>query len=146
MITLNQTVTILEIFNKETTMNIQPNTETKPSLTLAVYDLVRKKLPELAKKYDGNKLNKEWTVEFGKKYAKITDSYSNIQGLRTRSVWGFIVLKECTVGGIDYKPGDLLKAASYKAPAKHARGNIMDGTADYDIWGPTYLPNRRSSW
>lgn len=127
-------------------MNIQPNTETKPSLTLAVYDLVRKKLPELAKKYDGNKLNKEWTVEFGKKYAKITDSYSNIQGLRTSSVWGFIVLKECTVGGIDYKPGDLLKAASYKAPAKHARGNIMDGTADYDIWGPTYLPNRRSSW
>ena len=127
-------------------MNIQPNTPAKPSLTLAVYDLVRKKLPELAKKYDGNKLNKEWTVEFGKKYAKITDSYSNIQGLRTSSVWGFIVLKECTVGGIDYKPGDLLKAASYKAPAKHARGNIMDGTADYDIWGPTYLPNRRSSW
>ena len=117
-------------------MNIQPNTETKPSLTLAVYDLVRKKLPELAKKYDGNKLNKEWTVEFGKKYAKITDIY--------HSVWGFIVLKECTVGGIDYKPGDLLKAASYKAPAKHARGNIMDGTADYDIWGLVYLPNRRS--
>ena len=126
-------------------MNIQSNTETKPSLTLAIYDLVRKKLPELAKKV-GNNNNKVWNVEFGKKYAKITDSYSNIQGLRTSSVWGFIVLKECTVGGIDYKPGDLLKAASYKAPAKHARGNIMDGTADYDIWGPTYLPNRRSSW
>lgn len=140
------TVTISETFNTETTMNIQPNTPAKPSLFLAIHELARKKLPELAKKYDGNKLNKEWNVEFGKKYAKITDSYSNIQGLRTSSVWGFIVLKECTVGGIDYKPGDLLKAASYKAPAKHARGNIMDGTADYDIWGPTYLPNRRSSW
>lgn len=126
-------------------MNIQSNTETKPSLTLAIYDLVRKKLPELAKKV-GNNNNKVWNVEFGKKYAKITDSYSNIQGLRTSSVWGFIVLKECTVGGINYKPGDLLKAASYKAPAKHARGNIMEGTARYDVWGPEYLPNSRTSW
>jgi hypothetical protein len=139
------TATISETFNKETTMILQPETQPKPSLTLAVYDLTRKKLPELAKKYDGNKLNKEWTVEFGKKYAKITDNY-DAAGHRMKSVWGFVVLKECTVGGIDYKPGDLLKAASFKAPAKHARGNIMDGTADYDIWGPTYLPNRRSSW
>ena len=143
MITLNQTVTISETFNKETTMNIQPNTETKPSLTLAVYDLVRKKLPELAKKV-GNNNNKVWNVEFGKKYAKITDSYSNIQGLRTSSVWGFVVLKECTVAGINYKTGDLLKAASYNAPAKHARGNIIDGTAKYDVWGPVYLPYGRA--
>jgi hypothetical protein len=126
-------------------MILQPETQPKPSLTLAVYDLIRRKLPELAKKL-GNTNNKEWNVEFGKKYAKITDSQSNIQGLRTSSVWGFVVIKECTVGGIDYKPGDLLKAASFKAPAKHARGNVLDGTADYDIWGPSYLPNRRTSW
>lgn len=139
------TATISETFNTETTMNIQPNTETKPSLFLAIHELARKKLPELAKKV-GNNNNKDWTIKFGKKYAKITDGYTNIQGVRTESVWGFVVLKECTVDGIDYKPGDLLKAASHKAPAKHARGNIMDGTADYDIWGPAYLPNRRSSW
>ena len=139
------TDTISETFNTETTMNIQSNTETKPSLFLAIHELARKKLPELAKKV-GNNNNKDWTIKFGKKYAKITDGYTNIQGVRTESVWGFVVLKECTVDGIDYKPGDLLKAASYKAPAKHARGNIMDGTADYDIWGPAYLPNRRSSW
>lgn len=126
-------------------MILQPETQPKPSLTLAVYDLARKKLPELAKKYDGNRLNKEWTVEFGKKYAKITDNYDT-SGCRVKSVWGFVVLKECTVGGIDYKPGDLLKAASFKAPAKHARGNLLEGTAEYDLYGPAYLNNPRSSW
>ena len=126
-------------------MILQPETQPKPSLTLAVYDLARKKLPELAKKYDGNRLNKEWTVEFGKKYAKITDNYDT-SGCRVKSVWGFVVLKECTVCGIDYKPGDLLKAASFKAPAKHARGNLLEGTAEYDLYGPAYLNNPRSSW
>lgn len=145
MTTKKITATISEDFNTETTMNIKPNTPGTPSLFLAIHELARKKLPELAKKVgDNNK--KDWTIKFGKKYAKITDGYTNIQGVRTESVWGFVVLKECTVDGIDYKPGDLLKAASHKAPAKHARGNIMDGTADYDIWGPTYLPNRRTSW
>ena len=35
--------------------------------------------------------------------------------------------------------GDLLKAATWKAPAKHARGNIIDGTARYGVYGPEYL-------
>lgn len=126
-------------------MNIQPTPEPKPSLTLAIYDLARKKLPELAKKV-GNTNNKEWKVEFGKKYAKITDIYTNGNGARLSSVWGFIVLKECTKAGINYKPGDLLRPASYKNPANHARGNILEGTARYDIWGPEYLPNSRTSW
>lgn len=112
-------------------MHIQTNTPAKPSITLAIYDLTRKKLPELSKKI-GNDNDKEWNVKFGKKYAKITDSY-------TTCVWGFVVLKDCIVSGLNYKSGDLLKAASANAPAKHARGNIMDGTADYTIWGPSYL-------
>ena len=122
---------------KKTSVKIETTTQPKPSLTLAIYDIVRKKLPELAKKVC-NTQDKEWNVKFGKKYAKIT-GYGNIQGLRTNSVWGFIVLKECTVGGIDYKPGDLLKAAG----AKHASGNIMNDTAKYDIWGPEYLSNNK---
>lgn len=126
-------------------MILQPETQPKPSLTLAVYDLARKKLPELAKKYDGNRLNKEWTVEFGKKYAKITDNYDT-SGCRVKSVWGFVALQDMTVSGIQYKRGDLLKAASYKAPAKHARGNLLEGTAEYDLYGPAYLNNPRSSW
>jgi len=124
-------------------MKLQSETQQKPSLFLAIHELARKKLPELAKKA-GNNDKKDWTIKFGNKYAKITDGYTNIQGMRIESVWGFVVLKECTVAGINYKTGDLLKAASYNAPAKHARGNIIDGTAKYDVWGPVYLPYGRA--
>ena len=59
-------------------------------------------------------------VSFGKKYAKvITDT----------TVWGFV----------DLSNGDLLKAASWVKPAKHSRGNILNGTAQYSVYGPTYL-------
>jgi len=36
--------------------------------------------------------------------------------------------------------------SAYKAPAKHARGNLLEGTAEYDLYGPAYLNNPRSSW
>lgn len=120
-------------------MKLQSETQ----ITSTINELIYKKLPELAKKV-GNTNNKEWNVEFGKKYAKIIESHGNFQGIKSNSVWGFVVLKECTVAGINYKTGDLLKAASYNAPAKHARGNIIDGTAKYDVWGPAYLPHGRS--
>ena len=64
------------------------------------------------------------TVKFGRKYAKLL---SNNGG----SVWAFV----------DMITGDLLKAASWATPAKHARGNIE--TAQYGrnyVWtGPNYL-------
>jgi hypothetical protein len=68
------------------------------------------------------------TITYGIKYAKI---------LSRDSVWGFVALtadpnKQQLVG-------DLLKAASWKTPAKHSRGNILDGTAAYGPYGPTYL-------
>ena len=43
---------------------------------------------------------------------------------------------------VDGKNGDVLKAASWKAPAKHARGNIFDannGLAKMQWTGPEYL-------
>ena len=65
-------------------------------------------------------------VEEGRKYIKI---------VKGGSVWGFIVK---TTGG-KFKRGDILKAASWAAPAtNHARGNVFDG---YQIhWtGPHYM-------
>jgi len=63
------------------------------------------------------------TVKFGRKYAKLL---SNNGG----AAWGFV----------DMTTGDLLKAASWSAPAKHARGNIA--SAEYGknyVWtGPNY--------
>jgi hypothetical protein len=43
---------------------------------------------------------------------------------------------------VDTKNGDVLKAASWKAPAKHARGNIFDsknGLGSMGEYGPAYL-------
>jgi hypothetical protein len=49
------------------------------------------------------------TVTYGKKYAKIIDR---------NSVSAFV----------DLSTGDILKAASWKIPAKHARGNVLSPT------------------
>ena len=61
------------------------------------------------------------TVTFGRKYAKILrDEYE---------VWGFVSLEN----------GDLLKPASWNKPATHSRGNVLNGTAVYDAYGPAYI-------
>lgn len=53
--------------------------------------------------------------------------------------WGFISRVDGDLKGAPIKKGDLLKCASWKSPAKHARGNILDGTARYTAYGPEYL-------
>jgi len=73
---------------------------------------------------------KELTVEVGQKYIRLW------QGT---SCWGFISRVDGDLKGSPIKKGDLLKAATWKAPAKHARGNIIDGTARYGVYGPDYL-------
>ena len=35
--------------------------------------------------------------------------------------------------------GDLLRSAGYNTPAKHSRGNIFNGTAQWEFFGPKYL-------
>lgn len=62
----------------------------------------------------------------GKRYTKITIKDSQ------ESVWAFI----------DNTNGDVLKPATFKVPAKHARGNIFDehnGTKTLSAYGPAYL-------
>jgi hypothetical protein len=72
----------------------------------------------------------ELTVEIGNKFIRLWDG---------TSCWGFISRVDGDLKGSPIKKGDLLKAASWKAPAKHARGNITDGTARYGVYGPEYL-------
>ena len=70
-------------------------------------------------------------IEEGRKYLKITKRL----GTQTM-VWGFIVKGE---DDKKFAQGDILKAASWAAPARNkARGNIFD---NYDVrWtGPNYL-------
>lgn len=74
--------------------------------------------------------NTDLTVEIGNKFIRLWDG---------TCCWGFISRVDGDLKGSPIKKGDLLKAASWKAPAKHARGNIIDGTARYGIFGPNYL-------
>ena len=68
----------------------------------------------------------------GTKYLKLATDNGN-------RVWGFVSLVDGTLKGAPVKVGDLLKAAGWRAPAKHSRGNILDGTAQYGPYGPSYL-------
>ena len=87
-----------------------------------------------------DKLNKqfpdqEYTISSGGgKYVRINHKSRKFGG---ESAWGFIALVDNPSKG--FQKGDLLKAAGYNTPAKHARGNILNGTAKYDKYSPTYL-------
>ena len=70
---------------------------------------------------------KDLSAKEGKKYIKI---------IKDNSVWGFIVN---TTDDKMFRYGDILKAASWAAPARNgARGNVFE---DYSVaWtGPNYL-------
>ena len=62
-----------------------------------------------------------------------------IKLIKDGSVWGFISRFDGDYKGVPIKKGDLMKAASRDSPAKHSRGNIIDGTAAYGVWGVNYL-------
>ena len=68
------------------------------------------------------------TIKPGRKYIKI---------VAESSVWGFIVN---TDSDSRFRRGDILKAASWAAPARNsARGNILDGGYTVRWTGPNYL-------
>ena len=73
---------------------------------------------------------KELVVEIGNKYIRLWMG---------TSCWGFISRVDGVLKGEPIKKGDLLKPATWKAPAKHARGNIIDGTAQWGEYGPSYI-------
>lgn len=70
----------------------------------------------------------ELSVKFGQKYAQVWKGHS---------IWAFVALTDEPAKA--QRVGDLLKPASWRAPAKHSRGNILTGTAAYDPYGPAYL-------
>jgi hypothetical protein len=58
-----------------------------------------------------------------------------------KSSYCFIVLRDFEKGGKQWKKGDILMAAGYKAPAfNKARGNVMENDYGNATWaGPGYL-------
>ena len=69
-------------------------------------------------------------VDKGNKYIRLWDG---------STCWAFVSMIEGELKGSPIKKGDLLKPASWKSPAKHSRGNIFDGTAKWEYYGPTYI-------
>ena len=67
----------------------------------------------------------------GRKFVKV---------LSDNSVWGFVGKADGEHKGIPFKKGDVFKAASWNAPAKHVRGSIFDENNSWYAWtGPNYL-------
>jgi len=76
-----------------------------------------------------DEFNEKITYKVGTKYIKVFREGG--------SVWGFVVN---TDNDKKFRKGDILKAASYNAPARNkARGNILDGGYTINWTGPLYL-------
>lgn len=92
------------------------------------------------------KVNKEIEDYYQKNYPSLSIELIEIKEnkrytklIQNGSVWGFISKYDGEFKGSRVKVGDLLKAASWSSPAKHSRGNIINGTASYNTYGPSYL-------
>ena len=78
-----------------------------------------------------DEFNKGLDIKMGRKFTKIMNG---------TSVWGFIANGDGVLKGIPYFKGDVFKAASWRAPAKHVRGTIFSSKTDWFRWtGPNYL-------
>jgi len=74
----------------------------------------------------------ELSLKPGRKFVKV------IEG---SSVWGFVSLVNGTHKGAPIFVGDIMKAAGWRAPAKHSRGSIFDAEMhkSFSWTGPNYL-------
>ena len=77
-----------------------------------------------------HRFKNELRITTGRKFDKI---------IHGSSVWGFVAKKAGVHKGIPYNVGDVFKAASWRAPAKWARGSIFNDTKFYRWTGPNYL-------
>ena len=92
---------------------------------------------EIQHSYDtwgGNRMNKvlDLKLKVGRKFIKV------VEGNR---VWGFVAKVDGTHKGLPMLKGDILKAATWRAPAKHSRGSIFDSEMhkSFSWTGPNYL-------
>jgi hypothetical protein len=71
--------------------------------------------------------NMELEISEGRKYIKVISARGEV----SKSAWCFI----------DKRSGDIFKAANWRAPAKHARGNVNtpESYQGYSWTGPYYL-------
>jgi len=94
-------------------------------LDLAISEYCRTLEKRLYAQFPGS--DTQFVYEIGKKYVKIINQYNGAQ----MSSHSFVVIGDQG----KFKHGDILKSASWKAPAKNfARGNVLTG--DYATISP----------
>lgn len=95
-----------------------------------VLDSDNKRMKEIKTK-SAIKFKEGLKVKPGRKFDKI---------MHGTSCWGFVAKKNGEHKGIPYFTGDVFKAATWRAPAKHVRGSIFYDGSDWYHWtGPNYL-------
>ena len=86
---------------------------------------------KLIKEASAVRFKKNLYVKSGRKFDKV---------IHDNSVWGFVAKTDGEHKGIPYFTGDVFKAASWAARAKHVRGSIFYDGSDWYHWtGPNYL-------
>jgi hypothetical protein len=121
--------------------NISNVTKTEKTMTkngLSFDDAMDNLLVKIQENYDkwGNRGNMDKQLELylkpGRKFIKV------VEGTR---VWGFIAKVDGVHKGLPMLKGDILKAATWRAPAKHSRGSIFDSEMhkSFSWTGPNYL-------
>jgi len=88
---------------------------------------------ELKREFEAGYSNLTWqpiTVTEGRKWFKL---------MHGTSAWGFLAKENGVYKGSVVQAGDLMKPANWKVPARHSRGNVLNGSARYQWTGPHYL-------
>ena len=118
-------------------------TITSPEILSFMDKIQKAKEADFAKKFPLLEIPK-YVCERGTKYIAIdVINHPNSSGYQGRSVFCFIAADDSTTKTLgSVKKGDVLKAAGYKTPAKHARGNIFntdEGMGGVGVYGANYL-------
>ena len=121
--------------------NISNVTKTEKTMTkngLSFDDAMDNLLVKIQENFDkwGNRGGIDKQLELylkpGRKFIKV------VEGTR---VWGFVAKVDGVHKGVPMLKGDILKAATWRAPAKHSRGSIFDSEMhkSFSWTGPNYL-------
>ncbi len=97
-------------------------------------DNLLNKIQEAYSGWGGNRMDRKLDLSLkpGRKFIKV------VEGGR---VWGFVAKVDGVHKGLPMLKGDILKAATWSAPAKHSRGSIFDKEMhkSFSWTGPNYL-------
>jgi hypothetical protein len=115
-----------------TTKTLKVNGKNGLSFDEAMDNLFVKIQEDYAKLNMTHRTSLDLSLKPGRKFIKV------VEGTR---VWGFIAKVDGVHKGVPMLKGDILKAATWRAPAKHSRGSIFDAEMhkSFSWTGPNYL-------